>query len=233
MSVGRWLLARASDFFRWPIELVRQFPARAGRLFGVLAAGPGGAQDSPFTWLHALLWAVFDLGGGPEATEFALRAVTQARPLSPDEQALAARVLGPGAIRFDQVRIAQGGLLRQAFQRNSNRAFATWHTINMPEGKERHLPLLIHELTHVFQYERVGSVYIGQGLLAQRRLGRSAYHYGGPAGLAIARAAGKRFRDYNREQQGQIAQDYCDCLLKGEDTSPFEDFVSELRRGLF
>jgi hypothetical protein len=228
---GQWLRNRVRDAWRWPAELARQFPARMGRLAGIVTAGPGRGQ-APWTgWLHAALWALFDLAGGPEFCEFFLRAATRTRRLTADEVDLGARVLGPRTVRLDQVRVAQGGPLKAVFERNGQRAFAAWHTVNLPDGRERDLPLLVHELIHVYQYERVGSVYIGQGLLAQRRLGRQAYHYGGPAGLQSARAAGTHFRDYNREQQGQIAQDYSARLLGGEETGAYESYMAELRLG--
>jgi hypothetical protein len=160
-----------------------------------------------------------------------LRLATNTRRLTPDEIKAAAAVLGPRAIRYRDVRIAQRGVLSLVFRLNKHRAFATWHTINLPESRGSSLPLLVHELTHTFQYERVGSVYIGQGLWAQYRYGRKAYDYGGPRGLAASRSAGKRYSDYNREQQGQIAQDFCALLRAGRDTSLYEPFIAELKAG--
>jgi hypothetical protein len=169
--------------------------------------------------------------GGPEMAQLLLRALTQTRPLTADEIETAAAVLGKDALPYERVRLAQGGILTYAFRMNKNRAFSTWHTINMPERPEEDLPLLVHELTHTYQFERVGTVYIGQALLEQRRHGREAYHYGGEDGLRTAVASGKRYRDYNREQQGQITQDYCARLHAGEDTSAFAPFIDQLRAG--
>ncbi len=218
--------------FLWPLNLVRDMPRRAGRLVGALAARPPSGRRALAAWLHALAWSLFDLSGGPELIQFFWRLAVRTRPLRAAEVEVAATVLGPNAIRYDDVRIAQGGLLRIAFSVNKNRAFATWHTINLPEGRETDLPLLVHELTHTRQFERAGSVYIGQGLWVQARMGRQAYDYGGPDGLRGARAAGKRYWDYNREQQGQIAQDYCALFQAGQDTAAYEPFISDLQRGL-
>lgn len=183
-------------------------------------------------WLHALLWYIFDLLGGPEFVQVILRLATETRRLTRDEIIAATNVLGPEAIRYRDVRIAQGGILQMVFRMNGNRAFATWHTINMPDDRDTNLALVVHELTHTFQYERVGSVYIGQGLWVQLRLGRKAYDYGGQAGLMDSWAAGKRYKDYNREQQGQIAQDYCALVGTERDTVAYEPFIAELRQGL-
>lgn len=216
----------------WPRNLVRDFPRRAGRLAGtILMTAPGGQGDPFGAWLHALIWYIFDLFGGPELAQFLIRLVTETRPLTSDEIDAVTAVLGPKAIRYRDVRIAQRGVLNIVFRLNNHRAFATWHTINLPERRQSSLPLLVHELTHTFQYERVGSVYIGQGLWVQHRLGRKAYDYGGPAGLAASRSAGKCYWEYNREQQGQIAQDFCALTRAGRDANVYEPFIAELRSG--
>ena len=215
----------------WPLNLIRDFPRRAGRLAGTILIVPGGGSGLLGAWLHALSWHLFDLLGGPEIAQFFLRFATDTRRLTPDEIGAVAAVLGPKAIRYGDIRIAQRGLLGFVFRLNNDRAFATWHTINLPERRQSSLPLLVHELTHTCQYERVGSVYIGQGLWVQYRFGRKAYDYGGPRGLAASRSAGKRYSEYNREQQGQIAQDFCALMRAGRDTSAYEPFIAELRAG--
>lgn len=221
-----------SDLFLWPYNLARDFPRRVGRLVGTLTAMPDITERTAFVaWSYAVFCYLFDLAGGPEILERMLRSMTETRPLNEAEIATATAVFGPRAIRYRDVRIAQRGILRQAFRLNKNRAFATWHTINLPDRGDENLPLLIHELTHIFQYERVGSVYIGQGLWAQYQLGRKAYDYGGPAGLADGRAARKRYSDYNREQQGQITQDYCALKLSGKNTAAYDPFIAELQAG--
>jgi hypothetical protein len=216
------------DFSYW----VRVFFQRYGRLLGVLTARPSSSDAFHLAvWNHHLACCLFDVLAGPEAVQLVLRALTRTRPLTEAEVGAASAVLGENAIRYDRVRLAQGGILAYAFRLNKNRAFSTWHTINMPEGKEQDLPLLIHELTHTYQFERAGTVYIGQALWEQRKHGRAAYHYDGEEGLRTARAAGKRYRDYNREQQGQITQDYCARLHAGEDTSAYAPFIAEMRAG--
>jgi hypothetical protein len=160
-----------------------------------------------------------------------MRLVTVSRPLSPKEIAAISSVLGPGALRLGDIRVARGGYLSLVFNRNGGRAFATWHTVNIPEDQQHRLSLLVHELTHVYQYEQVGSVYIGQGLSVQRKYGRKAYKYGGKRGLIADKAAGKRYCDYNREQQCEIAQDYFALRSAGRDTGAYEPLINELRAG--
>ncbi len=211
----------------------RELPKRFGRLLGTVIAPPTQISLGTFIyWMHALVWYVFDLFAGPEICQIFLRLTTDTRPLTEEEIAAASEVLGPKAIRYGDVRIAQRGILTTIFGLNKGRAFATWYTINMPVGKDNNQALLVHELTHTYQFERVGSIYIGQGLWVQTKLGRKAYEYGGPAGLRASWAAGKRYKDYNREQQGQIAQDYCTLVISDRKTAAYEPFIAELRQGL-
>jgi hypothetical protein len=92
---------------------------------------------------------------------------------------------------------------------------------------------LVHEAIHVYQFERIGTLYIGQALHAQWRLGRACYRYGGPAGLRQAWRAGRRYCTFNREAQAQIAQDYYRRRQKGEDVSAYTPYVAALTAGAF
>lgn len=67
-------------------------------------------------------------------------------------------------------------------------------------------PVLIHELVHVWQYQRLGSVYIPRALWAQRT--PEGYDYGGISALKKALEQGKALTDFNYEQQADIVADY-------------------------
>lgn len=88
---------------------------------------------------------------------------------------------------------------------------------------------LIHELTHVWQYEHIGMGYLFKAIDVQVRLGRAAYDYGGAAGLHFARVASPSLGHFNMEQQGDIARDYYLRTCEGLDTSDWEPFVAQLR----
>ena len=66
--------------------------------------------------------------------------------------------------------------------------------------------ILIHEMTHVWQYEKMGSVYIPRALEAQRSI--MGYNYGGVEILKDCQEKGKSFLSFNLEQQGVIISDY-------------------------
>ncbi len=257
ISATDWAGDRLEDAARWIANLIRYLPQRIGRLAKTLALGaaglatflPGGirvwrqggrrhfavwlrgcAQQGAMRALQLVL-QLLDIGGLPELFGFIWRAVTRVSPLTGDEMAVAASVLGPAALRYHDVRVAQGGLLELIFRRNGDRAFVAFHTINLPargEHRRENLDILLHELVHVLQYERVGSRYFAEALLAQHMEG---YGYGGPGGLLLARAQGKRLRDFNREQQAQIVQDFYMHVRHGWDVAPFMPYIEELRSG--
>ena len=87
---------------------------------------------------------------------------------------------------------------------------------------------------HVYQFGQVGSIYIRQARQAQRGDGDD---YGGWNGLKEWRSVGLYFRDYNREQQAQIAEDYYSGVILGNLASDnalrlvYEPFIEELQRG--
>ena len=221
------------DAVMWPKNLVRDLGRRTGRIAAALqTVGQIHGNESLTYWVQAMLWYCFDFVGGPEIVQFFLRAVTDVRQLTYEEIESAEITLGEGAVRFEDVRIATGGMLDSFFRMNGNRAFATWHTVNLPAVKLDSISLLVHELTHVLQYERLGSVYITQGLSVQHKHGKRAYDYGGREGLLESHAEGKRLKDYNREQQGQIAQDYIALVADDQDTEAYRPFIDDLKQGL-
>ena len=185
----------------------------------------------------AWICRVFDALRGPRLFETIWHVLTRVSALSETEIGATSTVLGTNAIRYSAVRVAEDGLLGLIFRLNRGRAFATFHTVNLPSSgrhSRSHLGIIVHELTHVYQFELVGSVYFWQAIRAQRTTG---YWYGGWQQLEKDRGNGKHFRDYNREQQGKIAQDYySEVVAKGlsaEDPirQAYEPFIAELRNG--
>lgn len=135
------------------------------------------------------------------------------RVLSEDEKAVAESVFG-GSVEGDRVRIKSGGPL-------------TWfgagvtigNIISLPKGKydgsERVYPWLVHELTHVWQYQHHGLGYIPRSVWEQKTQ-EDAYlvHYD----------AEKSFLEYDIEEQAVIVADY----FVGQDQR-YEPYILELR----
>jgi hypothetical protein len=255
-TAGAWSLVFGRDVGRLPLNLLRDLPRRALRLGATLLGGATGvAQTVPEAiwllgardpvrsriwikqrsvdagyWLLGLSTRLFDLAGGPELGELLLHAATRTSPLTPTERAAVQAVLGPRAARWSEVRVSQAGLLQLIFRGNGGRAFATFHTINMPlagYAAREALEYVVHELTHVMQYERAGSIYMMEALRAQAS--EESYDYGDLAGLDERRARSQHLRDLNREQQAALAQNYFQqCVLGAIQTA--EPTLAELRR---
>lgn len=232
VDVLYWFMERTRDLLLWPINLVRDMPGRASRLLSALSPHERGWR----WWLHTFFCAIFDLIGGPEIAQFFMHLGMYTTPLSQAEITAVSSVLGSRAIRWGEVRIAEGGILKLVFRYNGNRAFATWHTVHFPGTGKRarsNLSLLVHELTHVYQYETVGTRYIGEAVAAQMAMGAACYDYGGPAGLFNAHYAKKLYCQFNREAQAQIAQDFYARREAGNDVSDYQSFIAELQQSAF
>lgn len=127
----------------------------------------------------------------------------QTRRMTERKIALARTVFG-AAIDYSKVRLderAMIGCRRYRFAYVGFQVINSWGALSDP--------LLIHELVHVWQYQRLGSVYIPRALWAQRT--PEGYNYGGVNGLRQALARGKNLLDFNYEQQGDIVADFF-CL---------------------
>ena len=188
--------------------------------------------------MTALISKVFDVFQGPRLFEFFWHFLVGVSRLTESEIESASAVLGEGKIKYHAVRVAQGRLLTLIFRLGPGRAFTTFHTVNLPRSghhSREHIELLIHELVHVYQFELIGTDYIFQALRAQKT--KEGYFYDEWPGLNKWRANGKHFKDYNREQQGQIAQDYQKDVIEAglpegnEVRAAYEPFIAELKLG--
>jgi hypothetical protein len=103
-------------------------------------------------------------------------------------------------------------------------AVATGRIIHLPAGPVP-LALMVHELTHVLQYERLGAIYMHLSLVARQGAG---YDYGA--------VEGRRYQDFNPEQQATICED---CYVAraggatrfGAQPAELERLVREMREG--
>jgi hypothetical protein len=94
----------------------------------------------------------------------------------------------------------------------------------------RDMGLLVHELTHVWQYQTTGWTYAHKALYAQVVSGYS-FQIDGKSeheSLLEHRKLGKVLTDFNKEQQGDILESYFRRLQKNEDISAFKPFVDDI-----
>ncbi len=183
--------------------------ALAGAALGFLAGGPVGAVAG------GLIGAAGGLLAGEAAT-------AGKRPLN-DRERTAAKLVFGASLDLDRVRVAEspifgaGGYARTPFE-----------TVYFPPDAQKsatYLPWLIHELTHVWQTQHGVSV-LTKTLTALR--GASAYVYGGEEQLRRDAASGKKFTDYNTEQQATILANYYVALTTGLDVSAYAPFVRQV-----
>lgn len=77
--------------------------------------------------------------------------------------------------------------------------------------------VFIHEMTHIWQYQHFGSIYISKALKAQKNV--EGYNYGGVEGLYHAVNTGKKLLDFNFEQQAEIIEGHFRASLSKESES--------------
>jgi hypothetical protein len=155
---------------------------------------------------------------------------TSTRKLTPDEIALARSVFGD-TLDTSQIELSIGGPLGiGGFARTLP------DHITFPDGTSTTPSLefnswLIHELTHVWQYQRGHRVIDLLPDAIHGGIDPEHYEYGDDQGLRDASARGKTFSQFNYEQQGDILADYYVRRETGGDTSAFEPFVNDVRDG--
>ena len=177
--------------------------------------------------------------GVMEALQLLWGLIFRMRPLTQPERQASEQVHAKGQIPYWKVRVDENsylikigqGLAKLFGTKTSPAAITTMHVIHAP--KSLSLPIAVHELTHVAQYEKVGAMYMPQALHGQ---GSSmGYSYGN---LTTERAAGKKYRDFNREQQASIAEDYYKVKNGltpdyGATQAELQPFIDDMRLGKF
>lgn len=145
------------------------------------------------------------------------------RELTPEEVALARSVFGD-TLDTSQIRLSEGGPLGSL-----GYARTLPNSVTFPEGTltnpgKNFDVWLIHELTHVWQYQRGHTV---QDLLPSAVAGD--YDYGGTVGLDLADQQGKTFDQFNFEEQAEIVADYYAADRDGADTSAYDPYMKQVR----
>lgn len=227
---GKQLWSKVSGIFFRVKRWITNLPASIGRLITGLISGlksfkPWTAEwweslGKANTWLNFLKWTgarlidMLEIAGVGEAYETIKDFIKfNSRPLNAEEKSAALSVFG-SSIEYNLIRVDEAAVIGPAF---SGRAYTSFHTINS-WGREP-VDVMIHELTHVWQYEHAGAIYMPQAIHAQ--VWGEGYVYKGAAGLRKAQTEGKGFSSFNREQQAQIVQDF--YLLKTQNRTDSSD----------
>lgn len=147
----------------------------------------------------------------------------QPRRLNSIEEATATSVFG-SALETSEVIISEGGPMTIG-----GYARTLPDRIYFPEGsftRSDFLAYLIHEHTHVWQYQRGASI---PGMVWEAVVG--IYKYDDEEGLRKAWADGKAFGEFTTEQQGDILSDYYQRLVDSADVSAYQPFIDDVRSG--
>jgi hypothetical protein len=226
---------KATGVFERVGHLLGNLPARIGRLVlglweGVRSLRPWALDwwaslGSASTWLGLLKWLgarlidLIEIAGVGEAYETIQDFVKfNSRKLDGAEQSAAKLIFG-SSIDLELVRVDERAVLGPAF---SHREYTSFHTINGwgPIAAST----MIHELTHVWQYESAGAIYMPQALHAQ--IAGEGYGYGGAAGLTARKNAGQGFDSLNREQQASIVEHFSTMHRSDPDSALYAEFVA-------
>ena len=168
------------------------------------------------------------------------------RPLRPEELTEVEKVFGPG-LDVTIVRVNEGspipnwiGRVGAIFRHTAAptlNAITIVHTCyfpielvtNQPQHANwlRDMGWLMHELTHAWQYQHVGIRYLLEAMTSP------TYVYAPPGqsvdvALSGFSKAGRVFRDFNREQQGDIVRDYYFYLKQNADVSAWDPYLKAL-----
>ena len=193
----------------------------------------------PGLWALQVLMHLAETIGVMEALQLVWGLAFRMRPLTKAERDASEEVHAKGQIPYWKVRVDENSWLIKIGQgfaklfgtKTSPAAITTMHIVHAP--KLLSLPIAVHELTHVAQYEKIGAMYMPQALHGQ---GSSmGYSYGN---LTAARAAGKKYRNFNREQQASIAEDYYRVKHGmtpeyGATQAELQPFIDDMRKGGF
>jgi hypothetical protein len=171
------------------------------------------------------------IAGFPEALQRSFERVIGMRRLTGSEISASQAVHGSSLINYDAVRVMPSSFFTNFSQL---RAFVTFNIIHYPND-QLVLAECVHECTHVAQYQAIGAIYIPQAIHAQHTGG---YTYGN---LGDAQKQQKTYRDFNREQQAQIAGDYYRVAVSGGRPSSsgsgtvadYTHYIQQMRSGSY
>lgn len=191
-------------------------------------------------WLGKRFMLILDLLGVGEALQVIWGLIFRMRRLTPTEISASLMVHPAGMIPYDLIRVDENSIISSM---GGGSAVTTMHIIHSPKGGI-FTDTMVHELTHVAQYENVGSVYMAEAIHAQTVHGRTgggigsgdAYDYTRTGTLAAQTAAGLKYKDLNRESQAELVQDYYIQLNSSFTKLPQADylpFINDMQNGEF
>ena len=154
--------------------------------------------------LFILILEIFGIGEFYETITDFLK--TNTRPLQAWEIKMAKTVYG-NSINYQLIRLDERAW---AGPKQYHFCYVSFNLINSWKKMANHI--LIHELMHIWQYQRMGAIYMVRALSAQHT--EMGYNYGGIEAIREKMADGKTLLDFNFEQQADVVAD-CFLLQQG------------------
>lgn len=104
------------------------------------------------------------------------------------------------------------------------------HPLEQP-GEMPHTSMawLLHELTHVWQFQIIGWHYLLLALVAHLREGAQVYEFGGEVGLRQCRRQGRKLQSFNLEQQAAIVQSAYHLATGSRSDCIWREYLADVR----
>ena len=134
---------------------------------------------------------------------------TKTRPLAPWEIKMATSIYGD-SINYQLVRIDETAWVGP---KQYHFCYVSFNLINSWQRMSNYV--LIHELMHIWQYQRMGAIYMVRALSAQHT--KMGYNYGGIEAIRAKMTNGETLLDFNFEQQADVV---ADCFLLQQGFAP-------------
>jgi hypothetical protein len=165
-------------------------------------------------WFPVLMFKVIDVTLLPEIMSLLFSFVKfNSRKLTPTEIAEAKKVFGNN-LNYNQIQVDENSLfawMGSKFNKINHLGVVVFNSINFNcklncNCYNHDMGWMIHELTHILQFNKVGSAYIFYALYAQHT-----------SGYYVGDVTNKKLEDFNFEQQAEIARFYYEGLNKKEE----------------
>jgi hypothetical protein len=221
-SVAGDMLAAGRDNFRGAIRDFEHGAHQLGKGVGELASGnvAAGLKDIGVGAFRGLSQSVIGLELNTLREQIdAIQTLTHleqpSRGLNAGEIAELRKVFGD-TVDYSQVRIKEGSA--GVFSVN-DRAFTVDNTIYMKSDPSsgRWTETLVHEMTHIWQFQHGGTAYVVESLVGQATAGQGAYDW------RKGKAEGKEWSALNPEQQAALIQDAYNHNMFNSPTDRFMD----------
>lgn len=206
MNFIKKIRIKISSVFLRIWHIFKFFPKRLIRFFNHFKYGFSKLKRKPRKrdfgfWLLELFLLFLDIFGFSEFYEIFQEFIKfNIRPLTNQEKELAIEYFG-SHLHLDRIRVDEKAFFGPP---QHHFAYVSFFTIN--SWGQLSTDVFLHELVHIWQYEKRGIIYMSRALAAQH--GKRGYNYGGIELLRKLKSRGRKLESFNPEHQAEIVQDH-------------------------